>query len=94
MLTDEQCIEIADKVWGWEFDVTRSKLNGMYLCGIQNQVNSWQGFGRTVEAMADRTHCAFYSKLKAHLAQYFMDESKEKLNGLFEMVHLAALEEK
>ena len=57
-MTKEQCIEIAEKVWGWEHDDNWRWRgpNGEYVgygdlfCGYE--VNSWQGFGRTVEGMA------------------------------------------
>ncbi len=60
MLTNEQCIEIAEKVWGWSIvqvkgttDLWHIDLSDdMYdIHAIKNKVNSWQGFGRTVEAM-------------------------------------------
>lgn len=63
-LSNEQCIEIAEKVWGLSLlDLAQLRFDeGGYappesLEYIENYttqlVNSWKGFGRTVEAMAD-----------------------------------------
>ena len=49
MLTNDQCIEVAGKVWGCDLEgIKRFKPQ------IIHEVNSWQGFGRTVEAMFDK----------------------------------------
>jgi len=64
-MTNEQCIEVAEKVWGLSADNILGEYNE-YLCEVEYQtnktkdewlrdaVNSWQGFGRTVEAMEKR----------------------------------------
>jgi len=66
-MTNEQCIAVAEKVWGW----TRNEYGnwcesdghetyiidssaGDWDKQLEKQVNSWQGFGRTVEAMAKK----------------------------------------
>ena len=62
MLTNEQCIEVAEKVWGWECKPREDhgwytfsgidKFNYEYTYHIDwliGQINSWKGFGRTVE---------------------------------------------
>jgi hypothetical protein len=99
MLTKDQCIEVAEKVWGWEFDATRSNLNILYLCGIQNQVNSWQGFGRTVEAMADDFHFAsdtlfvwFERKGRAGYFSAPLFSKTMNMEDFTQATHLAALE--
>jgi len=54
MLTNEQCIKVAEKVWGWERHNLILLWDGSYthnLKEIREQIESWQGFGRTVEAM-------------------------------------------
>ena len=79
MLSNEKCIAVAEKVWGW-----RINGNGIILkpCGtisvtaitvdeLRKDVNSWSGFGRTVGAMAERflylslhpTECEFVEAL-------------------------------
>ncbi len=58
-MTNSQCIEVAEKVWGWNNlpgikpmnEWSELQRDPEYL---KKQVNSWQGFGRTVEAMAYR----------------------------------------
>ena len=41
MLTNEQCIEVAEKVWGWDKII-------WCVVPLKQEVNSWQGFGRTI----------------------------------------------
>lgn len=65
-MTNSQCIEVVEKVWGWEHTYDpkvpypthffKSPNNDSFI-GIERfkeQLNSWTGFGRTVEAMAER----------------------------------------
>jgi len=95
MLSNDQCIEVAGKVWGCDLEgIKRFKPQ------IIHEVSSWQGFGRTVEAMAERewafsdsssTGICFYSRVG--------DESEIKVTddwnnprSLIEATHLAALE--
>lgn len=67
MLTNDQCIEIAKRIWGWREEIfdeapeikylQRQNENGQWqtVCQIHEVkeiVNSWNGFGRTLEAMA------------------------------------------
>lgn len=58
--------EVAEKVWGWQQVLSNSanpKSRKVWINGdailvpwglenIEQEVNSWQGFGKTVEAMA------------------------------------------
>lgn len=57
-MTNEQCIEIAEKVWGWPtiqgYWVNPETEKPVFNDGLREEVNSWQGFGRTVEAMAEK----------------------------------------
>jgi len=88
MLSNEQCIEVAGKVWGCDLEgIKRFKPQ------IIHEVNSWQGFGRTVEAMADQ-----YGSLQVFGGwvsfKRTLDKNYEVSDsfGLIEATHLAALE--
>ena len=71
-MNQDQCIEVAEKVWGWKVspynddDIAIRWTEGTFedgeLGGISakqvffSEFNSWEGFGRTVEAMAGRKY--------------------------------------
>ena len=97
-MTNEQITAVAEEVWGW-----RINGNGIILkpCGtisvtaitvdeLRKDVNSWQGFGRTVEAMAKRE--ILFKTLPNILSTYLAGNST--IEWLFEATHLAALEAK
>ena len=56
-MIDEHCIAVAKEVWRWEQvgDPDADELigDGFYwtYSKVKREVNSWQGFGRTMEAM-------------------------------------------
>ena len=94
-LTNDQCIQVAEKVWGWEIAHKDSMLivkNNHWdkvdtvipMSQINSIVNSWSGFGRTVEGMAEKG-LYFDSKNLG-------DWNPEKPRTLIEATHLAALE--
>ena len=84
MLTSEKSIEVAMTVWKCKvgddpFDIEM----------VVEAVNSWQGFGRTVEAMADNNNIIIDAAGK-HFIDYMLGRtSKQQLWG---RTHLAALE--
>ena len=88
-LTNEQCIQVAEKVWGWkktEFSKTYPTAEpvwkdeeGRSTRDIVYAVNSWSGFGKTVEAMFGR----------GIAIQNILFETP---NEMIEATHLAALE--
>ena len=120
MLTNEQCIEVAEKVWGWKCKPREDrgwyifsgidKFNYEYTYPIdwlRDEVNSWQGFGRTVEAMFGKGKCVYISKWishvgfncmdtmcmdKNHISDEMIDDELEFPEHLWEATHLAALE--
>ncbi len=53
-LTNSQIIEVAEKVWGWDAHNLGKHLDSGspvdYEDQLKEEVNSWAGFGRTVEA--------------------------------------------
>ena len=54
MLNNVQCIQVVEKVWGWYPSGGDYRDRDRVWCttyNIPKEVNSWQGFGRTVEAM-------------------------------------------
>lgn len=118
MLTNDQCIKIAVKVWGWDpadcpyfkkaaeqlstdsFEVEATDL-------LRAEVNSWQGFGRTVEAMekigyvfiADDVYVGFHPKELVRCQRHVRgleapkyQWSRQFTDDFIEETHLAALE--
>ena len=116
MLTTDQCIEIAEKVWGakvTEMNAGGAKYPMWYLTPndlvshsfLVQEVNSWQGFGRTVEAMdaKDWTLEECCSEERYELGDVLSFAKDEKViqilrdeiyrpRDLIEATHLAALE--
>lgn len=109
-LTESQCIEIVDKLWGWNAKKVESEWvysdaykhtgNGFTKeQWLKGEVNSWQGFGRTVEAMAGKkwvfTDGEFYLCFLSHIGKQVpivvIDDWNDPKN-LIEATHLAALE--
>lgn len=104
MLTESQCIEVAEKVWGWQnydnenfYSPTGKPVWYPDKSRIERMVNSWTGFGRTVEAMEKRNWSLgmghdgiyFYTYNPTYNFTTHLDPTgKSKI----ECVHLAALE--
>lgn len=113
MTKQELAIAVAEQVWGmktlneegvigWRDD----SIVGITLIGLMQEVFSWQGFGRTVEAMAERKlYCEnslFGSNVHAPYTVYFTTESgfhkgeadyiPADPKSLIEATHKAALE--
>lgn len=95
MLTNEQCIEIAEKVHDWS--ITWGKDGYAKVVWMENGIRceefmtdeqihdetlSWQGFGRTVEAMAER----------GFPCHDIIKKSVAAPEQVIELTHLAALE--
>ena len=94
MLTNEQCIEVAEKVWGWDLE---SWSDYSDCLTIGQEVNSWQGFGRTVEAMEEREFSLIKSEAGIEFYNVFKSaeviiEPPAKANDIITATHLAALE--
>ena len=101
-MTNEQCTAVAEEVWGWKFvdkghdyihiencDVAKLALKDWFnkedFC--KRQALSWQGFGRTVEAMFERGDKGFICDIiSLNIGGYHTTEE------LIEATHLAALE--
>ena len=109
MLTNDQCIEVAEKVWwwkckphedrGWYTFSEIDKFNYEYTYPIdwlRDEVNSWTGFGRTVEAMAGKGYAFSCDDGVVYFIKYgdqwegFYGVSPFK--NFIEATHLAALE--
>ena len=121
MLSESQCIEVADKVWRWKkrdasfglpeesrplYWYEPSEKEGQLVptfsgYQLKDEVNSWSGFGRTLEAMAGQgwffQEVTFYRLI--HLG--FVSDSAEKVciewdpespKELITATHLGALE--
>lgn len=104
MLSNEQCIQVAEKVWRWNkyrIDDFQKENN------LRDYINSWSGFGRTVEAMAERKYyfiaddiyIGFLHETKRHgdrngPPDYFWSRQCPviSINDFIEEAHLAALE--
>ena len=99
-MTNDQCTEVAEKVWGWDeitmqdrFDAHNHGLSSSNLMffgnrdnWLEDEVHSWEGFGRTVEAI-DATDSEYYGD---SLNSYIRGEITK--TELWERTHLAALE--
>ena len=112
-MTNDQCIQVAG-LWGWTLRKDgwyqpTTNLDwplGLKVCtesGIKSEVNSWSGFGRTVEAMFQKRYWfepAFCTEHKydcisfVHetLASYPIHYKRDCSEDLIEATHLAALE--
>ncbi len=108
-MTNEQCIQIAEKIWGWKKDTDTLGFTtwsgGITLHAIstlKREVNSWQGFGRTVEALSERGWdfgaddgvVLFQRDHGNQVHESFYVVSPFKKEQFIEATHLAALEVK
>ncbi|KKN38552.1 hypothetical protein LCGC14_0752470 [marine sediment metagenome] len=110
-MTLEQITAVAEEVWGWDkhsspglwFDLNRVESKLRTLDDLKLELESWSGFGRTVEAMADREFVLLidntpgFVKLKPNLISYSYEGGpvpKLTAKEIIEATHLAALEAK
>ena len=118
-MTNSEYIEVVEKVWGFELSKNPNFYRSIWThpsedetmiihdWDIEGKVNSWQGFGRTVEAMAKRgcifiaddIYIGFILESKRHVERQgppaFMwsrQLPRDSLNNFIEETHLAALE--
>jgi len=86
------------KVWdaGLMTHVDEVNMSSYGKLSLQKQVNSWTGFGRTVDAMADKLYFLDVVKGQFGFYQHRSDECPDfhKIDTtiLIEATHLAALE--
>jgi len=99
-LTNSQYIQVVE-LWGWTLidgDWYQPTPNpdwpqGLKVCtetGIKSEVNSWSGFGRTVEAIRASKHFAAKDRLMRMYEGYLQRGITKEM--LWERTHLAALE--
>ena len=107
-MTNDQYIQVAEKVWGWvgEFwseDAWETPDGNGWIGKINDEVNSWSGFGRTLESMLKKCYwfepsfctehkCERISFVHETLASYPIHYKRDCLEELIEATHLAALE--
>ena len=114
-LTNDQCIQIAE-LWGW-YEDTRGKSDRLWrsispdtgggqlfnIDELKEEVNSWSGFGRTVEAMGGKgffLRTCDYNVSGSDLEFYTPASAKSEIidwwgtipTSLIKATHLAALE--
>ena len=89
MLTNEQCIEIAEKVWGWK---SAKKSDWRWESYIATEVNSWQGFGRTLESLRANRNDTAITIIKGEVGNYLRNDGIDSEEELWEATHLAVLE--
>ena len=95
-MTNSQCIEVAEKLWGWT--LSGPAFKDFPKLDLESECNSWSGFGRTVEAMADRKWT--FNALcvgKPSMVQFISTEHDNSPfpkhhESLIEATHLSALE--
>lgn len=85
-MTNEQYIQVVEKVWGWDLN---SWSDYSDCLTVEQEVNSWAGFGRTMESIAKRE--ILFKTLPNILSIYLAGNSTVK--WLFETIHLSVLEE-
>ncbi len=107
-----QYIEVAEKVWGW-YEDTRGSASRLWrsidpdtgggqlfdIDELKEEVNSWQGFGKTVEAMAERNLYLLVVGRAIHFKNpndsFIMANTRVQIidtEKLIEATHLTALE--
>lgn len=99
-LSESQYIEVAEKVWietlpQLEKQYEDSEFYGTYdefdfNWWLKHQVNSWQGFGRTVEAIQGLDAGAAKAEILHELSE--MLHGWIPISDFIEATHLAALE--
>jgi len=101
-LTESQYIEVAEKIWGWErhdhqvgdkyYITIDSRI--LYDDQLHKEVNSWEGFGRTMERFAGDMKYSpkFWALIKPIIAQYLINQADDAVEQFFKQIHLAALE--
>lgn len=97
-LSTKQSIQVVTKIWGWykapqgwydgDFKIDQLNYAGNENWWIQNKVNSWEGFGKTMEAMARRDRLTI-----KEFANPYTDYLRSRISEeeLFERIQLAAL---
>lgn len=113
-MTNDQCIQVAEKIWGWKrterneghlkYPMWYTHPNDLVsLNYLVWEVNSWEGFGITVEAMESRDyeimhHSTGREGVYIHFCRWQLpdDEELEKcgrgVGDFITATHLAALE--
>lgn len=104
-MTNSQYIEVAEKLWGWEEGANNTVNRKPYVKGVKRVydfyelgklVLSWQGFGRTLEAMAKRKAYfigkGFYWWNEYGHQSVSVEWKSEQPLELIEATHLSALE--
>ena len=107
-MTNDQCIQVAEKIWGWKRTGGKWKdhdneiwedenggviryWDGLSMMSIEQCVNSWSGFGRTVQRMRGHPNYGEFSvKCSVYLNGYLAEMTG--VSYMFEATHLAALE--
>lgn len=113
--------KVAEEVWGWTYITNEKLVYGGYwrkgppgcrsrrsgnIGAIRREVHSWEGFGRTVEAMADRKltldmhphECEMVrGRTLGFMQENGIEASRVECNpynetSIIEATHLAALE--
>ena len=78
-MTNDQCIEVATKIWGVDPEFA-ARFKQQYI----HEVNSWEGFGRTVDSMRNNEKEWPWFLANLQRAMFYKD--------CIERSHLAALE--
>jgi len=114
MLSNKQCVEVVEKVWGWKSSRVPSQFQDVWWmfdgnrmlkqCDLDSygklaaEVNSWSGFGSTVEAMAveynfgnDGGVVWFEHKIRAGYFSHSISNEFD-VSNFISATHLAALD--
>ena len=97
-MNNEQCIAVAEKVWGLSCDGILDEYNRYLACveyqtdftkeeWLKEEINSWSGFGRTLEKSINPSSIWKFTTI---LREY-LDGSLTK-EQFIEATHLVALE--
>ena len=93
-MTQDQCSEVATVIWGFTFvNGNFFDEKGQWYSNAQDigvSVDSWRGFGRTIEALMSRDMKHTVAVLLYDAAKNY--ETPEKLIESFQTLSLSALE--
>ena len=98
-LSHHQCRQVVEKVWKWRFNGDEDSpfwydpedsVVPWDIIYIEDEINSWEGFGRTVEGMRNNPNKYQFSReLQRYIHDYIYKCYDEEL--LFDSIHLAAI---
>ena len=100
MTREELAVQVAQKIWGWERneygnwaepDGSETYIIDSSSDDLERFTFSWEGFGRTVEAMRVKGNLGDFDRRVRVMISRLLNELNDK-SEFFEATHRAALE--